>query len=396
MLGRQRAPQYEDGEGQTPYLRSANITDGRIDVADVKSMRFSPSERATFALCRGDVLVTEGSGSRATVGASAVWQDNLSGSVCFQNTLLRLRPRPGTDGRYLAWWARHAHASGLMAAAATGANILHIGAEHLRQLPIALPDLGQQRRIADFLDDQVARLDAVAHSAEELMHRLGMSTDARVQGLLLGSDLPAARQATYQPFGHVPEGWVECRLRSIPCQVQTGPFGSQLHAEDYVDDQWPVINPANIRGDRLVADWSVTVDDSTRGRLKRHVLKADDVMFARRGGLGRAALVRDKEAGWLSGTGSLVVRLSGRVLRPNYLVHVLQTAAVRHYFAVQAVGSTMANLNTAFCSAYLFWCRRRTFRRNGRARWRKYERERSKRARKSGNLCASSKTASVP
>lgn len=165
-LGRQRAPQYEVGEGQTPYLRSANISGHGISVADVKTMRFSAHERAAFSLRSGDILVTEGSGSRAMVGASAVWRDELPGPVCFQNTLLRLRPRGGTDGRYLAWWARHAHASGLMAAAASGANILHIGAEELRRLPLTLPDLVEQRRIAAFLDDQIIRLDAATSAAD--------------------------------------------------------------------------------------------------------------------------------------------------------------------------------------------------------------------------------------
>ncbi len=79
VLGRQRAPQYEEGEGQTPYLRSANIKDGRLDLSDVKSMRFSPGERMRYELRAGDVLITEGSGSRDSVGASAVWLGELAG-----------------------------------------------------------------------------------------------------------------------------------------------------------------------------------------------------------------------------------------------------------------------------------------------------------------------------
>ena len=162
-LGRQRAPQYEVGDHLVPYLRSANIVDGALDLLDVKSMNFTPSEQRTFSLVPGDVLITEGSGSRRMVGTSAVWRGELTGTICFQNTLLRLRPRPGiTDGRYLAWWARHAHAAGLMASVASGANILHLGAENLRSLPIELPTLDVQRRIADFLDDQVSRLDTTA------------------------------------------------------------------------------------------------------------------------------------------------------------------------------------------------------------------------------------------
>ena len=73
-LGRQRAPQYENGDHLLPYLRSANVVDGRLDLTDVKSMNFEPAEQAIFGLADGDVLMTEGSGSAETVGTSAVWR----------------------------------------------------------------------------------------------------------------------------------------------------------------------------------------------------------------------------------------------------------------------------------------------------------------------------------
>ena len=178
-LGRQRAPQYEVGDHQVPYLRSANVIDGRLDLDDVKSMNFTPAEQAIFALEPGDVLMTEGSGSAETVGTSAVWQGQLTPPVCFQNTLLRLRPRAGiTDGRYLAWWARHAHGSGLIAAVSSGANIQHLGSDGLKRLQVDVPPLEEQRRIADFLDDQVARIDRIiaARRDQQILAREAHST----------------------------------------------------------------------------------------------------------------------------------------------------------------------------------------------------------------------------
>lgn len=136
-LGRQRSPEHEQGAHMVKYLRSANVVDGELDLSDVKDMNFTPREQAFFGLRAGDVLITEGSGSRDTVGTSAVWRDELPAPVCYQNTLLRLRPRPClADSPYLAWWARHAHAAGLMAATASGANILHLSAEALCRLPV--------------------------------------------------------------------------------------------------------------------------------------------------------------------------------------------------------------------------------------------------------------------
>ncbi len=180
-LGRQRAPRYEAGEHMVPYLRSANVQDGALALTDVKTMDFSLMEQSIFSLEPGDVLVTEGSGSRDTVGVSAVWNGEIPGTVCFQNTLIRLRPRAGvTDSRYLAWWMRHSRTSGQIAAASSGANILHIGSDGLNRLSLTLPCVEEQQRIADFLDDRVARIDQIIASRREQMELLRRHREAQL------------------------------------------------------------------------------------------------------------------------------------------------------------------------------------------------------------------------
>lgn len=61
-LGRQRTPEFAVGDHLVPYLRSANVLDGALDLRDVKSMNFTPGEQALFGLRDGDVLVTEAAG----------------------------------------------------------------------------------------------------------------------------------------------------------------------------------------------------------------------------------------------------------------------------------------------------------------------------------------------
>jgi len=160
---------------------------------DVKEMNFSPEEQRVFALRLGDVLVTEGSGSRETVGAPAVWDDSLPGPVCFQNTLVRLRSGPELEQRYLYWWARHAHASGLIAEAAGGQSILHIGAETIRDLEVYLPSLEEQRRIADFLDDQVTRIDNIIAARQQQVDLVVAWATARFAELIFQPGIPLAR-----------------------------------------------------------------------------------------------------------------------------------------------------------------------------------------------------------
>ena len=56
---------------------------------------------------------------------------------------------------------------------------------------------------------------------------------------------PAYKPSGVEWLGDVPAHWEVQPLRRIDCTVQTGPFGSQLHAEEYVVDGTPVINPVN-------------------------------------------------------------------------------------------------------------------------------------------------------
>lgn len=107
------------------------------------------------------------------------------------------------------------------------------------------------------------------------------------------------------------------------------------------------MNPSNIIDGLLVADAQVTVTQDTAERLSTHRLKAGDLVFARRGELGRSAVVADHAEGWLCGTGALRVRVDPAALDPQYAGYALQSAEIRSYFTRLAVGSTMANLNTS-------------------------------------------------
>lgn len=171
VMGRQRSPSRANGPGMTPYLRSANVGDGRLDLRDVKQMDFTATERERFALRRGDVLVSEGSASAQAVGMASVWAEELPGDVCFQNTLLRFRAVPGvTEPGFAYQWCRWAYDSGAFREAASGTNIKHIGAARAAAMNVALPPRSEQRRIVDVMtavDAQIAALEAEAVTAAQ-------------------------------------------------------------------------------------------------------------------------------------------------------------------------------------------------------------------------------------
>ncbi len=334
-LGRQRSPDKAVGPNMVPYLRAANVKDGRLDLEDVMSMDFSPSEQTTYALRPGDVLVTDGAGSLAAVGAAAAWNGEVDGMVCFQNTLLRLRPRPGNDPRYLMWWARHAYASGLFASIAGGANIYHLGAERVRLLPASMPELPVQRAIADYLDAETARIDELLGLRKVMAWLVEEREQAHLANLL--GDWQTVPTTT---------------LRQARTGLVTGPFGTQLAASEYVAGGTPVINPTHIADGRIDPDPDVTVAPAVALRLARHGLEPGDIVMGRKGDVGRAAVIGLREAGWICGSDSIAIRTDPQRVLPDYLALVMSADYYRQQLEAASTGAMVANVNESILMSF--------------------------------------------
>lgn len=159
-------------------------------------------------------------------------------------------------------------------------------------------------------------------------------------------------------LGTMPEYWEETTLGEI-CRrggggIQTGPFGSQLHAFDYVPDGIPSIMPVNIGENRILRDGIACITEEDAERLSQHRVKAGDIIYSPRGDVERRALIRENEAGWLCGTGCLKVRLGAGVVDPLFASYQLGHPAVRQWIVRHAVGATMPNLNTGIMNAVPF------------------------------------------
>jgi type I restriction enzyme S subunit len=151
-----------------------------------------------------------------------------------------------------------------------------------------------------------------------------------------------------------PEGWERTTL-GVVCKrgggfVQTGPFGSQLHASDYVPDGVPSIMPTNLGGWRVDPSGIARVPEADAHRLSRHRVRPGDIVFSRRGDVERHGLVTLYQTGWLCGTGCLLVRPGTGGVNPTFLSLWLRHPEVRGWLVGRAVGSTMPNLNTTIMS----------------------------------------------
>ena len=142
----------------------------------------------------------------------------------------------------------------------------------------------------------------------------------------------------------LPGGWAAAEFSDVLTELQTGPFGSSLHQNDYVIGGTPVINPASMRDGKIVPVEKMAVGAVTLERLATFKLQVGDIVMGRRGEMGRCAVVTEHENGWLCGTGSLILRLP-QCLNPKYLAMLIGSPYVREYLGGIAVGATMQNLN---------------------------------------------------
>lgn len=144
--------------------------------------------------------------------------------------------------------------------------------------------------------------------------------------------------------------WRETTLGEVCDEVngiiQTGPFGSQLHQSDYSEFGTPVVMPKDIIEGRIDSRGIARISMEHIERLSRHKLLYGDIVYGRRGDIGRQAFITEEQAGWLCGTGCLRLSLGDSVLDPFFLHYYLRQDKVVSWITNQAVGATMPNLNT--------------------------------------------------
>ena len=234
-------------------------------------------------------------------------------------------------------------------------TVPQINNKHIYPALFPRPPLSEQRAIADFLDRETAKIDPLVAKKRTLIERLKEKRTALISRTVTrGLPPDAARAAGLDPhpklkpsgidwLGEVPEHWDVVEIFRVVGMIQTGPFGSQLHQTDYIERGVPLINPSHLVDGVIVPDDKETVTDETAKRLIRHRLIPGDVVFARRGEIGRCAVVGEKESGWLCGTGSMVVRF--RDCDARYFVRVFRSSGFSALLTMNAVGTTMLNLN---------------------------------------------------
>lgn len=232
-------------------------------------------------------------------------------------------------------------------ATATGATVRHTAPERIYSVQVMLPPIHIQERIASILsayDDLIennTRRIKILDDMVQMIYRewfVNFRFPGCEKHLIVDSTL-----------GDIPKGWEITDLESVCVErngIQTGPFGSQLHMADYSDNGVPVVMPKDLIGFRIRTDEIARIPESIAEKLSRHRMQPNDIVYGRRGDIGRRAFLMPHQEGWVCGTGCLRIRPDSKSVNRWYLFNYLGQDDVQGIIRGRSLGVTMPNLNT--------------------------------------------------
>lgn len=131
--------------------------------------------------------------------------------------------------------------------------------------------------------------------------------------------------------------------------IQTGPFGSQLHKDDYVEEGTPIVTVEHLGKRNFTTQNLPCVSDYDKKRLDKYVLANGDCVFSRVGSVDRCSYVDEFHSGWLFSGRCLRVRPKENVW-PLYLYYYFCLESTKQFVRNIAVGATMPSINTKLMS----------------------------------------------
>ncbi|HRX56266.1 MAG TPA: restriction endonuclease subunit S [Verrucomicrobiales bacterium] len=329
--GKQVSKRNRDGEHQRPFLRTKNVFWNRLELTDLDEMHFSEAEQTRLELQVNDLLVCEG----GSIGRTALWNNEVDGCL-YQNHLHRLRAKGDRAypqfGVYWLWYAFDV--ANLYFGRGNVTTIPNLSQSKLAELPMALPPLPEQKKIAHILSTVQRAIEAqeqiiqtTTELKKALMHKLfteGLRNEPQKQ----------------TEIGAVPESWRVAELGEF-FQIKHGfAFDGQFFEPwgEYI-----LMTPGHFHEEGGFRDQGEKTKYFTGEIPKDYILAKDDLVVAMTeqtsGLLGSAAFVPEDGRYLHNQRLGLIVDLDTKRLSKNFLFNVFNLPHLRIEVAKTSTGS---------------------------------------------------------
>ena len=361
-------------ENGVPHLRPMNIdTKGKIDLADVKYVQAEGYD----ALSKGDVVFNN-TNSPELLGKTAYIREDTNWAYSNHMTRIRFVPslmEPAFIGHYLHFLFRNGY---FKTRCVHHVNQASIGKDFLSRMRIPFPPSSEQKRVVTKLGELFACLDAGVEGLRKVKAQLKRYRQAVLKYAFEGKlteewrkthkdqlepatkllekitqerliDLEKNKKLS--PIGSfelpaLPEGWIWTRVDWL-CDVQTGPFGTQLHRDDYTSSGIPTIEIGDVHPTRDLREGTAHFIAKEKAiELKRFEVKHGDVLFSRVGTVGRCTIVPEGCDGWIMSTSLIRVRIVSKYLLSKHLLFYFWSPIAQGFAKRTSKGTTRAGTNS--------------------------------------------------
>jgi type I restriction enzyme, S subunit len=239
-----------------------------------------------FSLRAGDCVITKDSETPDDIGVPAFVPEDLEGVVCGYH-LAVIRPRiEQVDPKFLFWVLSSQHARDRLAVSASGVTRYGLRFGDVGNLPVFLPSLPEQRRIADFLDRETTRIGA-AITALTKVRRTVLEREQVIAGELLTPD------ANRVPLKRVIE-------------FKEGPG---IMAQDFRDEGVPLIRISGLKDGRVtLAGCNFLEPQMVARRWSQFSLRDGDYVLSASASMGLVSRVDAEADGAIPYTGLIRIR----------------------------------------------------------------------------------------
>ncbi len=312
-------PEYK---GKKKYFSTGSIKSDSIIEEGEYSFSEKPS-RANRLAIKGDVLQ-----ARMKATDKAILIDAKLDGQLFSTGFFQIRPIEGKlSSNYILHYLTSIKFTQIKDELCSGSTQSALNDEGAKKIFIPIPPFEEQQAIVAKIEELLSELD----------NGITQLQKAQLQ-------LKVYRQSLLK-WAFVNTKFNDFVMKEVTEKIQIGPFGTQLHKEDYITNGIPLINPMHIQDGNIQPNFSYSITKQKRDSLPNYILQEGDVIMGRRGEMGRCGLVRKKEIGWFCGTGSLFFRPQSKRLNSLFLYYYLSSQTVKKYLDENAGGTTMANLN---------------------------------------------------
>ncbi len=315
--GKALSRKKDKGIRPRPFLRTANVLWGKVDLSTLDRMDFTVEEERKYALQSGDLLICEG----GEIGRTAIWEGQMQG-IFYQNHIFRVRAATQeTEPRFHMYWMQAAITLlGLYRGRGNKTTIPNLSKRRLAEFPIPLPPLPEQRAIAHVLRTVQDAREATAR----VIAALRDLKRSLMRHLFTYGPVPvdAAEQVALQdtPIGPIPAHWRVVRLGEVAHKPQYGYTASA--SQEPVGPKF--LRITDIQNDRVhwaSVPFCVIEDDL----LNKYRLREGDILFARIGATtGKTYLVREAPRAVFASY-LIRVRAHSNQLVPEYLYFFTHT-----------------------------------------------------------------------